>query len=353
MNIMTGKTLAAANAEAIYNVYIYLADKTTPAYLDTLRAITEALATARLTQADWTAREINRLNILRAAIEQDESLANSRIINLTRSNGGLTAGAFIKPNSGVSVVYRGTGSGEWLDNGEGLSGIPEENTYMTYGSGGKIVSRSYIREDHATDQQVEALNWFNYIATKNGWTENTDITVSGHSKGGNKAQFVALNTDLADTCYSFDGQGFSPEALASFKTRHGEKYDERRQKIKSISADNDYVNVLGERLMPAENIFYFRSQMGLHNIEAILEEDGQFRAPSEQGRLSRYVETVSAELMMLPPSTRKYATLGIMNLFQKHLGKGIPVNGDTVSLEETIAGIAISLGPILHQFRNK
>ena len=39
------------------------------------------------------------------------------------------------------------------------------------------------------------------------------LTVSGHSKGGNRAQYVKILTDQVDRCVSFDGQGFSSEFL--------------------------------------------------------------------------------------------------------------------------------------------
>ena len=40
-----------------------------------------------------------------------------------------------------------------------------------------------------------------------------NITVTGHFKGGNKAQYVTIVTDRIGRCVSFDGQGFSKEFL--------------------------------------------------------------------------------------------------------------------------------------------
>jgi hypothetical protein len=296
----------------------------------------------------WKIRDIHRLHILRSVIDTQGDLANSKIGDLTRSRSGLTACSFTKPNGDISVVFRGTGKGEWIDNGEGLSGIPEENTYITYRENGKAVSRETVLNDYATDQQVEALNWFCKIAAKHGWNTDTRITVSGHSKGGNKAQFITIHSALVKDCYSFNGQGFSPEALRALQTQHGTTFEERRQKIRCFATDNDYVNVLGERLVPEDHIYYFESQMGFHYLEAMLDNNGKFHPQCEQGNLSRYVETVSKELMSMKPSVRQYATLGIMNLFQTYLGDGIPVNGDAVSIEKTITGIGLSIGPLLH-----
>ncbi len=337
-----------ANEQAIFSLYTYLAHKTTPVKHETLVSIVEGLETAFKNRkpAAWKSSDIRRLYILRNAVDKHPALAASKIDHLSRSKDGLTACTFTKPNGDISVVFKGTGSGEWLDNGEGLSGIPEENTYILYGENGEVLFRKAVQNDHATDQQVEALNWFRHIAAKSGWNTDTSITVSGHSKGGNKAQFVAVHADLVNTCYSFDGQGFSPEGLTALQLQYGTEFEQRRQKLYSISADNDYVNVLGERLVPKKHIYYVKSVMGLHPLEAILDENGSLRAPCEQGKLSRYVESVSKELMRIPPATRQYATLGIMNLFQKHVGEGTPVNGDAVSVEKTVAGIAIAISSL-------
>lgn len=353
MNPIHSQTLKKANEAAIYNIYLYLAHKTTPSDHESLRSIVSGLESALKNQTppDLSARDIYRLRILRNAVDSDTVLADSGIGNLTRSKNGLTACSFTTPDGDVFVIFRGTGSGEWIDNGEGLSGIPEENTYITYGENGRVKSRKTVQNDHATDQQVEALNWFHNIAAGNGWNDTTKIIISGHSKGGNKAQFITIHSNLVDECFSFDGQGFSPEALSNFKNRFGAEFAARRRKIYSFATDNDYVNVLGDRLMPENQVYYFESSKGFHYMEAMLDDHGRFRPRCEQGELSRYVETVSQELMSINPFFRQYTTLGIMNIFQKYLGKGTPVNSDTVSIRETIAGIGIAISALLNPFR--
>ena len=247
--------------------------------------------------------------------------------------------------------FKGTGSGEWIDNGEGLSGIAEKNTYITYDPGGGVLYSEIITNDFASEQQVEALNWFNMISKKNDWNNSLDITVSGHSKGGNKAQFVAMHSDTVKTCYNFNGQGFSPEALLSLKKLLGTKYNSRRQNIYSFATDNDYVSVLGKRLSLENHVYYFKSRAGIHYMESMLDIKGNFNPQSEQTKLSSYVEMVSYELMSMEPKIRQYATLGVMNIFQKYLSKGTPVNNDNVSREKTIAGVILSISTFLKQIR--
>lgn len=354
MNNISLTTLNKANEAAIYNIYLYLSQKTTPSVFDTFGSIILKLEKAFEKQKEsiWNKREIYQLNILKNAIKYKPYLADSVISNLTRSQSGLNACSFVNRKNEIFVAYRGTASGEWIDNGEGLSGIPEENTYITYDIDGRATAYNIIKNDYATDQQVEALNWFNYIAAKNQWTNQTDLTVCGHSKGGNKAQFVAIHTGTVKRCFSFDGQGFSPEAIIDFKARFGNDFEKRRENIYSLSTENDYVNVLGERLMPEKNIHYFDSHLGLHYLEAIINNVGNLNPKSEQGKLSQYIESVSKELMGMPPLIRQYATIGIMNIFQKYIGKEEPISGDTVSVEKTIAGIGVAIGPLLNNIVN-
>lgn len=352
MNPVPYDKLKKANEAAIYNLYLYLAHIKTPRDNAPLGEIVSDLESYfEKRRADPRKnKDAYRVKVISAAVRLDPRLADSRIGNLTVSKSGMTACTFTNQDGSVFVAFKGTGKGEWIDNGEGLSGIPEENTYKFYDGNPMELYGETTRLDYATDQQVEALDFFYGTLERNGWNKNSNITVSGHSKGGNKAQFVAIHSDLVTDCYSFNGQGFSPEALAYFKTRFGERFETRRQKIYSFSSDNDYINVLGERLMPQENIFFFESQFDFHYLESMLDDSGKFKSQSEQGRLSKYMEELSEKLMRLEPSVRKYATLGVMNIFQKILGEGAPVNGDDVSVEQTVVGVGIAVDLLLGQF---
>ncbi len=344
--------LKRANEAAVYNLYLYLTHIKIPGENTPLWAIVHDLEAhfKKHRASTRNSRDITRLDIISRVVSDDLAIANSRIGNLTVSKSGLTACTFVNPDGEVFFAFKGTGKGEWIDNGEGLSGIAEENTYKFYDAASNEPYTETVKQDHATDQQVEALNFFCETVKRNGWGGDNEITVSGHSKGGNKAQFVAVNSGLVTDCYSFNGQGFSPEALAHFKARFGADFDSRRQKIYSFSSHNDYINVLGERLMPKENICFFESQFDFHYLESMLDDSGKFNPQSEQGRLSKYVESLSDRLMQIRPSVRKYATLGIMNIFQKFLGDGIPVNGDDVSVEQTVTGLAVTADLLLRQF---
>lgn len=370
MNKINEGVLKEANAETILNMSLEVVSEIEGSALpngrklkdgDTLGELVKKFSYYIKTQKsviDKTKLEEleNQCNILNSILDESNEFAylkDMQIGNRISKKGGLKACTFTAPNGDVSVVFGGTGASEWIDNGIGLSGIPEENTYVNYGENGRIDTKTTIKNDYATDQQVEALNWFNKIASENGWNKDTHITVSGHSKGGNKAQFITINSDLVDECFSLDGQGFSPEAVLQFKDKYGDKYEERRKKIFSISSYNDYVNVLGERIVPEDQIYYFKSPMGdknavnYHKLEALLGSDGKLNDQCEQGEISEYIENVSCELMQLVPEYRQAATLTIMNLCQKYLGRREALNDKEVTPLTMVAGIIVTLEPLI------
>lgn len=337
---MERKFLSTVNDAAILNLYLYLGSDFLPSENASFFDIILRLYYNRKRNIpkSWSSRKSSRLNIILNYLNKNKFLASAKLIRQTCTDEGLCACAFSLPDGKISVAFKGTGTGEWIDNGEGLSGILQKNTYITNG-------KAEDSSDFATDQQVEALNWFNKLIYEKHLNP-ADIILSGHSKGGNKAQFISLFYDVF-SCISFDGQGFSPEALSHFNKTLGTSYSRRRETIFSFSSENDYINVLGSRLAPKENIYYLKSSGGFHFLESILNKAGELNAFCCQGKLSEYVENVSDELMRLAPSIRKYATLGVMNLFQKYIVDEPSVNGDSVSVEKTIAGLAVATFSVL------
>lgn len=125
------------------------------------------------------------------------------------------------------VVFRGTGGtyDAWHDNVEGE-----------------------YRKD--TDIQKLAAEF-----VSNECSQYKNITVAGHSKGGNLAQYatVVCGSQISN-CVSFDGQGFGKNFIREYK----DEIKTAKPKIKSVSAYNDYVNILltsiaGERIFLHNN----------------------------------------------------------------------------------------------------
>jgi hypothetical protein len=115
-----------------------------------------------------------------------------------------------KGNSSEAVVaFKGTSGGdEWVDNVEGLNVTD-------------------------TECQKEALDFIESLSYDS-------ITVTGHSKGGNKAMYVAITSDKVARCVAYDGQGFSQE----FVDKYWAEIQERGKNITNYSLSTDYVHAL-------------------------------------------------------------------------------------------------------------
>ncbi|TYQ16029.1 UNVERIFIED_CONTAM: Protein of unknown function (DUF2974) [Acetivibrio alkalicellulosi] len=300
--------------------------------------------------------------VIKAAIERDARENNGRLGSMTIANQswnmgydkkGLNACTFEDSDGNIMVVYRGTGSGEWGDNGEGLAGLSTE-----------------------TQQQRQAVEYFDYIMKRNGYHQkDIEIILTGHSKGGNKAQFTTINSiyrDFITNCFSYDGQGFSPEAIAEFEKI--DNYEELIQKLYSFNGQNDFVNPLGHYIIPNENRFYYQTAIPMevpsninnfndlvelfknikdigdfkkfHFPDSILTEDGRFSEPIDQGFLSLFVEKFAEQALTLSPGYRDKIFSTIMGLMQ---GSNETVNGESVFTKDDVIATLISI-PLLVDF---
>lgn len=116
---------------------------------------------------------------------------------------------FISESDEHIVIFKGsTEAFEWKDNVEGITTAD-------------------------TQSQIDAVNFVNSIDSDN-------ITVVGHSKGGNKAMYCAIVSDKVKRCVSMDGQGFSDEFINKYRY----KIDLKSKNIKNISYCSDYVHAL-------------------------------------------------------------------------------------------------------------
>lgn len=252
---------------------------------------------------------------------------------------GAKGAAFYSTNSDGSVndiyvAYRGTGEGRWYDNGDAFN-----KEYSRY--------------------QQDAAEYFDSVMSDPRISESSNVIVTGHSKGGNEAQFAALASKkayLVDKCFSFDGQGFSPEAVEYFKKLYGEDfYKQQLQKMYSISGDNDFVNVLGIKVIPDENTIYIKTptdnydfkqshapyqtpkgdNIDWDNVELrgnlFDYNNGTFyETTKEQRELAALAKSLSDNIMSLPPEEREDVCRTIMTIAE--FGAGM--NGETATIEE-------------------
>ena len=95
-----------------------------------------------------------------------------------------------------------------------------------------------------SEYQKEAYNYVNRL-------NYDDITVIGHSKGGNKAMYTAIRCDKVTRCVSFDGQGFSKD----FLIKYAREISERSEIITNYSLNTDFVHILLNQIPGADQIY--------------------------------------------------------------------------------------------------
>lgn len=175
------------------------------------------------------------------------------------------------------IVYKGTaGDYEWKDNVEGTYNITD------------------------TKQQRRALSYFDEMVKK--FPDFKKIYVSGHSKGGNKAQYIGvLRGDMSklETIYSFDGQGFNN----NFIKKYNKEITNNRHKIFNICNELDYVNII---LFSISNKIFIKSTTNVGNEDdrqsKLLHRFGGFHSPysmfkKENGILTLNEKTEQSDIM--------------------------------------------------------
>lgn len=253
--------------------------------------------------------------ILQKAIEANPELGELQIGAQSHQLGfdsGTQACVFQEKETGhVYLVYRGTGDGEWMDNGAGLSLA-------------------------ATPQQKQALSYFEKAMEYGNFTESNRLIVTGHSKGGNKAQYVTMESKygyLIDKCISVDGQGFSEEAISQWQGKYKHKeYEARINKLYGINGENDFIHVLGHSLIPKDHIRYLYTPTvpgnvaGYHDIKylfATREETGELTFCGQSNYLTAGMKEwgrlgcrISEEIMRLSSEERAGCAAVVMQLME-------------------------------------
>lgn len=173
------------------------------------------------------------------AVKSDPQLMEVKIVETYNDGNGGKSILFENPSANEAVVvYKGTGSAmEWKDNFQGGAGTDQPDGV-------------------STAQQEKALEWYQSLDTDS----YDSMTVSGHSKGGNKAKYITVMDDSVDRCISFDGQGFSDE----FVEKYQDRIADNQYKIQNHNVDKDCVNVLLNDI--GEQHYYEGDNYGTDNI---------------------------------------------------------------------------------------
>lgn len=166
-------------------------------------------------------------------IQSDPSLTQLEFSHASQFEGGADRFVLTTPQGAASkeaiIIFEGTTGGiEWRDDAYG--GGPTDQA-----------------DGVSTEVQVNTQKWYKSAEIQQILSDCDHITVSGHSKGGNKAKYLTVLNDDIDSCISFDGQGFSDEFMAKYR----DAIARRQGAIVNYSNADDYVNILlndiGER----------------------------------------------------------------------------------------------------------
>lgn len=229
-----------------------------------------------------------------------------------------------KKDGDVYVAYRGTGDGRWGDNGQGFT-------------------------EQSTDMQRDAQKYFDYVVEKYGLDNfNGNLYVTGHSKGGNEAQYVMMTSkynDKINGCYSIDGQGFSKQAIEYFRKHNKDgKYNELLSQMYSVNGENDYVHFLINPIILEKNTYYIiQPGRDPHDIFSLYENgklgwhydyDGNV-INSEPGFLGRMAKELMDDLRKLPEDQQGNCAMAIMSILECIMsGKSVGIDGAHASLED-------------------
>ncbi len=156
------------------------------------------------------------------AIQADEVLSRLKIDDVLSEDGKCMAICYTDPSGEVTptVAFKGTtGEYEWYEDAYAMT-----------------------ETDVATQETA--------LAFVNGLPYD-EIVVTGHSKGSNKAMYVAILSDKVVKCVSFDGQGFSQE----FLDKYWAEIYLKAGIITNYSISVDYVHALGLQI-PGSNQIY-------------------------------------------------------------------------------------------------
>ena len=222
------------------------------------------------------------------------------------------------------VGYRGTGDGRWRDNAEGMT-------------------------EALTPMQDEAADYFDHLFSTHDELNTVHdnggrLIVTGHSKGGNEAQYVTMasaHRNFIDNCYSYDGQGFSKKADDKFQEDCGEElYNLQKDKIYSICGENDPVHELGKKQIVSDDHTYYvgytdSGGFSCHDLTAMLYGAGGYTGirwseknggHGEQGYMGKFAKRLNKELQGLDDDDLRSSALITMAIIDFCMQVDHPLN---------------------------
>ncbi len=217
-------------------------------------------------QCEMTSEEITTLA---NAIIDNPNFEDMTVAAVPDERSSVDAACFVDAEGNATVAVKGTGpiNEEWIDDAMGAA--------------------------YADTQMQKDLS--NFI-TENCEKYN-DITITGHSKGSNMAQYATIvNGDKIDRCVGFDGQGFNDE----FLNKYANEIEANADKITSYSAHNDPINILLNSIVNDDQNHYLPcsgENMKAHSMYLLwldnqnnLDEDGNLKEYVPQSPLMKELD---------------------------------------------------------------
>ena len=222
----------------------------------------------------------------------------------------------------VYVHYYGTGDGNW-----------------------KYNAAAYGAEPQPSEMQEWALTFFDDIVkTEYEGKSMGSLYVTGHSQGGNNAQFVTIRSEYSDyisQCISLDGPGFSYKFVEDSKKLLGEAvYESRCDKIWGYYGENDYVSTLGQvSIVKTSHIRYVRYTMdkfnfaGFHMIDGMVnvDDDGNIRLAydpddplTDDSAFRKFITKTVSKIKDLPQEKQARAAELVMKICEDNVGSDEP-----------------------------
>ena len=238
--------------------------------------------------------------MIKKAVREDKTLAAVTIEQTYRDKSTGDAGCVLKNGDEAVIVFRGTGIDEWRDDARAGS------TMKVHGA-----------DETISPQQQKAIDFVNGLDLSGYKT----VTVTGHSKGGNKAKIVTLLTDKIDRCVSFDGQGFSDE----FMKAHKDDIIANQGKIENHNVDKDFVNILLNDVGRTEYYKSHRTEKNFgknHSPTAFMDENGKM-VPGQQSEITKRMDQVLNRMLRSLPPNKKADVLELVGaILDSVLGTG-------------------------------
>ena len=240
------------------------------------------------------------------AIKSDNELLSYNCVEYNKDAGAY---CFANNNNEAVVAFRGTlrSNNEWPDNAVSLCTAD-------------------------TPAQIVALNYVNKLSRYDS------VSLVGHSKGGNKAQYCAILADQVniDKCVSMDGEGFSIEFLEKYESQIAAN----GSKISDYSYKKDFVNIFLNDVPGSKQIYCDGTASGIRNhfsnsmFELVQTSDGWHvvYTPTEQNESMKILHDFSCYLCNnMPQSDRRE----VAEFLAKILDMAI-VKGDTDKIADYI-----------------